>query len=175
MNITLHGRRVKLSPVTVAEKYHGWLIDPVVTRYMAAGLNDPAYEELREYAENGILLAITVEDIWIGNIRLHQINQTLRMAELGIMIGERKRWGKGYGTEACTLLLDYAFGRMNLNRVGIGVVNKNAAGVALWRKLGFVEEGRLREAFWLDGHPCVVIRMGLLQREWYESRSCRSG
>jgi RimJ/RimL family protein N-acetyltransferase len=178
-DITLYGKRVTLELFKFecwcdVQRYKQWLIDPVVTRYMSSGLCRPTDDEIRDYANNGLLLAIHVVE-WIGNIRLHQINQAQRVAELGIMIGEKREWGKGYATEACTLLLDYAFGRMNLNRVGIGVVSENEAGVALWKKLGFVEEGRLREAFWVDGRPCEVIRMGLLQREWYENRRSSSG
>jgi RimJ/RimL family protein N-acetyltransferase len=106
---------------------------------------------------------------WIGTIRLHRISKEQRTAELGIMIGDRHQWGKGFGTDACTLLLSYVFGKMNLNRVGIGVVSLNARAIALWERLGFKEEGRHREAFWVDGLPRDVIRMGLLQREWFDA------
>lgn len=184
MKVKLTGKRlrlVSLDPQLVSYSvWRGWLIDPVVNRYMVSGVESPSDAALRAYMGDGLLCGIFVpyslwtwNHGWIGNVRLHQIDRVQRSAELGIMIGVKEMWSRGLATEACTVLLDHAFGRLNLNRVGIGVVSENAAGVALWRKLGFVEEGRLREAFWVDGRPCDAIRMGLLQREWYERKTDR--
>jgi RimJ/RimL family protein N-acetyltransferase len=184
MKVRLTGTRlnlVSLFPRLVSYcVWRNWLSDPVVNRYMVSGVESPSNESLRAYMKDGLLFGIYVpysswslNDGWIGNVRLHQINKEQRTAELGIMIGVKEMWGRGFATEACTLFLDYAFGKMNLNRVGVGVVSENKAGVALWRKLGFVEEGRLREAFWVDGRPCDAIRMGLLQREWYGRKADR--
>ena len=177
-DITLYGSLVVLRSLFTAEirsnQYKNWLIDPRVTRYMSSGQARPTDEEMFAYEKSGLLLGIFrknsydcrgTTDLWMGNVRLYQINTTQRVAELGIMIGDKARWGQGYATDACTVMLGYAFGSMNLNRVGIGVVELNKAGLALWTKLGFKEEGRLREAFWVDGLPRDVIRMGLLQRE----------
>ena len=151
-------------------KWKEWLIDPVVNMYLMSGLQAPKSEDLWDYSQIGLFLTISIpHERWIGNIRLHEINKEQRTAELGIMIGDKAEWGKGYATEACTILLNHAFQKMNLNRVGIGVVELNKAGIALWTKLGFKEEGRLREAFWVDGLPRDVIRMGLLQREWFDA------
>jgi len=185
MNIELNGARLDLIPLYEHKisycLWRDWLTDPKVNRYMMSGLERPSRLDLIEYGEEGICLGIFLHPIykskndgWIGNIRLHQINKEQRTAELGIMIGDKERWGQGYATEACTLLLSHAFGKMNLHRVGIGVVCKNQGGLALWTKLGFREEGRLREAFWVDGKACDVIRMGLLQREWFNEDSRRS-
>jgi RimJ/RimL family protein N-acetyltransferase len=187
IDITLYGSLVVLRSLLTAEirsdQYKNWLIDPRVTRYMSSGQARPTDEEMFAYEKSGLLLGIFrknsydcrgTTDLWMGNVRLHQINTTQRVAELGIMIGDKARWGQGYATDACTTLLNYAFQKMNLHRVGIGVVCKNQGGLALWTKLGFREEGRLREAFWVDGKACDVIRMGLLQREWFNEDSRRS-
>ena len=56
----------------------------------------------------------------IGNIKLGDINWIHRFSELGIMIGDKRYWGKGYGEEACKLVLAYAFDRLNLNKVILG-------------------------------------------------------
>jgi RimJ/RimL family protein N-acetyltransferase len=88
-----------------------------------------------------------------------------RHASVGISLGLDAA-GKGYGTDALRVLVDYAFTRRNLRRVHLIVVASNERAIASYRKVGFVEEGRRREHCWVRGAYVDEVLMGLLRSEW---------
>jgi RimJ/RimL family protein N-acetyltransferase len=102
----------------------------------------------------------------IGRCLLFGLNKTDRTAEIGIFIGEKDCWGKGYGAEAMTLLLDYAFNLLNLNSVMLGVFSFNERAISLYRRLGFREIGRRREARIIGPDKHDAILMDLLASEF---------
>ncbi|HQX10905.1 MAG TPA: GNAT family N-acetyltransferase [Thermoflexales bacterium] len=120
------------------------------------------------YRDTAIEWAIQVIDggAVIGRIGLHRYRTSHRAADLHVGIGDRAHWSKGYGREAVTLLLNHAFGEMDLHRVGLIVFAANERAVALYRKLGFVEEGRWRQFLRRDGADQDILVMGLLRHEW---------
>ena len=85
---------------------------------------------------------------------------------MGIVIGEKEYWSKGYGTDTVRALLRFAFEQMNLNRVELGTFDFNERAQACYRKCGFVEEGRRREDRFIDGRYHDLVIMGILRREW---------
>jgi RimJ/RimL family protein N-acetyltransferase len=99
---------------------------------------------------------------------LFHFNQTSRSCELGISIGDHDYLGKGYGSEAVELILDYAFKYRNFHRVYLQVTETNERAFKSYVKCGFVEEGRLREHLWTDGAYRDVICMSILRYEWLE-------
>jgi RimJ/RimL family protein N-acetyltransferase len=109
--------------------------------------------------------AITVDDRLIGSCVLMSEDSLARHAEVGISLLSSET-GKGYGTDALRVLIDYAFTRRNLRRVHLIVLASNERAIASYRKLGFVEEGRLREHCWVRGAYVDEVRMGLLRAEW---------
>ncbi|MGP3964327.1 GNAT family N-acetyltransferase [Nonomuraea sp. 3N208] len=82
-----------------------------------------------------------------------------------IAIGDRSRWGSGYGTDALRVICRYAFEEMGLHRLTLWVVADNTAAVRAYTKVGFVEEGRRREAFRTRGKRHDFLMMGLLSSE----------
>ncbi|KAK5116782.1 hypothetical protein LTR62_007456 [Meristemomyces frigidus] len=94
-----------------------------------------------------------------------------RGAEIGLSIA-RPYQGQGYGSEAIDWILDWAFLSGGFHRVGIGAFTYNAGAVRLYRRLGFVEEGRLREVMWYAGGWEGCVLMGMLEGEW---RALREG
>lgn len=82
------------------------------------------------------------------------------------MVGERDARGKGLGTEAILLVLQYAFETLGLHRVELGVRADNEVAIRCYRKIGFVEEGRHREGTWRDGEWVDGIWMSILDREF---------
>lgn len=106
------------------------------------------------------------EWIVIGNCGLIEVNWRLSSAEVGIMIGARNEWNKGYGTEAMRLLLRHGFETLNLNRVFLRVYEDNLGAIRAYEKAGFVHEGRLREAQFSDGKYKDVLLMSVLRSEW---------
>ncbi|MEJ7839275.1 MAG: GNAT family protein, partial [Thermomicrobiales bacterium] len=87
----------------------------------------------------------------IGNCGLNHINDRNRSAIFGIMIGEHDARGKGFGTEAAHLMLDYSFTALGLHSVSLTVSEYNLAGQRAYIKAGFKESGRWRENQWFGG------------------------
>ncbi len=110
--------------------------------------------------------AIEADGECIGTGGLFNIDWTARHAELGIGIGDKEYWGRGYGREAVGLLLDYAFRLRNLRRVWLEVHSANERAIRAYGSCGFVEEGRMRGHVWLGGRYVDNVIMGLLREEW---------
>lgn len=102
----------------------------------------------------------------IGETGLEGWDATSRNCELGIWIGDREYWGKGYGRETIRLLLDYAFRIRNQEKVWLTVNGDNERAYRCYRACGFVEEGRLRRQLWMKGQYIDYIYMGILREEW---------
>ena len=102
----------------------------------------------------------------IGMVDLSGFNWQVGNAWVGIGIGERAYWGKGYGTDAMRILLRYAFIELNLNRVTLNVFEINQRGLRSYQKAGFREEGREPKALLKAGARYDLIYMGILRSEW---------
>jgi RimJ/RimL family protein N-acetyltransferase len=106
----------------------------------------------------------------IGSCQLHSISSVHRGAELQIRLGDEGERRKGYGSEALQLLLDFAFGDLNLNRVYLHVFSTNEAALRVYEEVGFVREGTLRRAVYIDGKYIDVVAMGILRDEYSAKR-----
>lgn len=105
----------------------------------------------------------------VGRCVLFGVDPLARHAEVGISLVDESR-GQGFGTAAMRRLVEFGFERWNLHRLHLGVIASNEAARASYRKVGFVEEGRLREHVWIRGRWDDEIRMGLLRADWRASR-----
>lgn len=106
------------------------------------------------------------DDRIIGGIGLDGIRWTHGDTFVGIGLGEREYWGKGYGTDAMKIILRYAFTELNLRRVTLDVFEYNQRGVRSYEKAGFVYEGRERGFIFREGRRWDVIYMGILREDW---------
>ena len=174
----LEGRLVRLRSLepSDAERAYTWINDREVTRFLMARYPMSHGDEAKWLADstlangfaNDVRLAIDTKDgTHIGAIGLHKIKPEDRNAELGIMIGDKSCWSNGYGTDAIETLLRFAFHNMNLHRVELGVFEFNERAQACYRKCGFVEEGRQRDAYFQDGRYWDIFRMGILRPEFH--------
>lgn len=121
----------------------------------------------KERASGDILFSIyTKGGEFIGICGLHGLRDIYHSAELRILIFDKDSVGKGIGTEAVSMLVRYAFTRLNLHRVWLGVNGDNKRAVKCYRKAGFKVEGRLREDIFYHGKWADAIRMGILRSEW---------
>ena len=158
-----------------------WLNDPEV-RYWLSMADGPDltleseeewYEEMRADPATVVWCIETEEGKPIGNLGLHAIDEAHGRATLGIFIGEKTYWSRGYGTEAIRSLLGFAFGEMGLRRIALGTDEDNARGIRCYEKCGFVREG-LQRAFRLrGGEPVNGVVMAVLREEW--EREARGG
>lgn len=107
------------------------------------------------------------DDRLLGDINLDVVNGWLgRNAFVGIGIGNREDWGRGYGTDAMRILLRFAFTEVNLNRVTLNVFEYNPRAIRSYEKAGFRHEGRIRGALLKDGQRWDMVFMGILREEW---------
>lgn len=103
----------------------------------------------------------------IGTIGFDRIDFINQLAEYGnLLLGDHKFRKRGFAVEATSLLLDYGFRRLNLNRIYLQVLSDNEAAVQTYRRCGFKDEGILRKAFFDEGHFKDVLFMGLLRDEF---------
>jgi len=104
----------------------------------------------------------------IGTCGLHDISTKDRNATFGIAIGEKEYWNNGYGTRATRLLMRYGFEELNLHRIGSAAYSFNERSIKMQEKIGFIIEGRHREAIFKKGRYWDVINLGLLRKEFIE-------
>jgi RimJ/RimL family protein N-acetyltransferase len=102
----------------------------------------------------------------IGNCAIRGINSKDRVGICGIVIGEKEFHGKGYGTEAMKLLVDYGFNTLNLNRIELSTFAFNTRAHESYLKVGFIEEGRKRQAIFKNGEYHDEIIFSILRSEW---------
>ncbi|HNK63205.1 MAG TPA: GNAT family protein [Anaerolineales bacterium] len=110
-------------------------------------------------------------DVFIGFTSLWVNDWNLGEAWLGIFIGERDYWGKGYGTDAMRLIVQYGFMELNLRRISLGLHAFNERALKSYLKVGFRVEGRERGVFLRDGVRYDDLVMGLLREEWLEMQN----
>ena len=102
----------------------------------------------------------------IGITSLISIDMYNHNAEFIIDIGDKSYWGKGIGREVVTMILNYAFKELNFHRINLRVFSFNERAIKLYKSMGFVEEGRAREALFRFGKWHDIIYMGILQQEF---------
>jgi RimJ/RimL family protein N-acetyltransferase len=174
----IYGERIRLRAVEREDlkKFHEWLNDPEVTRGLALYLPLSMTDEenwfdamtKRDPNEKPFAIEIKKGKAWklIGNCGFHGIDTKNRFGEVGIVIGDKTEWNKGYGAEAMTLLQRHGFETLNLNRVFLRVYADNVRAVRSYEHAGFVLEGRLREANYKHGKYEDVLLMSVLRSEW---------
>jgi len=114
---------------------------------------------------------IEVNDKFAGEIRLDKVDRTDRRASMAIGLYDADILGKGYGSEAIRLLLQYAFDELSLHRIGVRVLAYNQRAIRAYEKCGFIVEGREREAAFVDGLWHDDVMMGIINREFLRQPS----
>jgi diamine N-acetyltransferase len=154
--------------------YLRWINDFGTTRTLGVPPRPMTLEQETAWYEHA-----AVDDAWvgftiyerssgraIGNCGLHEVDLANRRTVVGIMIGEPDARGRGYGTEAMRLLVDYAFTALGLHSVMLMVFEYNIAGRRCYEKVGFREIGRRRESRWYNGRFWDEIHMDILTTEF---------
>jgi len=110
--------------------------------------------------------AIEADGKYIGSCCLLNVQDRHGNFELGIVIGDRAYWGQGYGREAVNLLLAYGFHYLGGRRIVLTSLARNERAIRCFRACGFVEEGRPRQAIWIEGEYVDLVNMSILREEW---------
>jgi len=175
----LEGERIELRR-HLRENYHlyaEWYGDPEIwhlTSWAPSPLSRSAVEKLfedREHSQTDDSFAIHIrgEDEPIGVISLMNKSEANESADLSVIVGYQDNRHRGYGTDAIDRLLRYAFEELGLNRIGLSVFEFNAEAISAYEKLGFVVEGRIRQAIKRRSGFHAAILMSILKSEWEPS------
>ncbi len=161
------GKTVYLRPLDVkdvTDAYVRWMNDPDVIRSMASRGKSYSRAELESYVAtrsadpNTLFLAIVLKstDQHIGNIKVGPIDWQESVGDVGIMIGEKSCWGKGYGTEAIGLLADYALHVLGIRRLTAGYFSGNQGSLNAFLKNDFKIDRTSSEVYPHDSTPVQV-------------------
>jgi RimJ/RimL family protein N-acetyltransferase len=185
MKELLKGRLVRLSavdPRVLGQAYSHWnrdsefkrLLDTDPARlYSSAGVKQRLEKTLEKDSSTFHFFAIHAleDDSLLGDITLEVHNWGARDAFMGIGLGERGSWGKGYGTDAINLILRFAFTELNLRRVSLTVFEYNPRAIRCYEKAGFQHEGCVRGGVNREGQHWDELYMGLIREEWLETQT----
>ncbi len=130
-----------------------------------ADFEQGAAEGRRDGNAHSVNFAIAADGKLIGFCGLNHRDPFAQTAELGITIGDKAYWGRGYGREAVGLLVDYGFTKLNLRRIYLRVQARNERAIRAYRACGFIEEGRLRQHVWSDGAYDDLLYMAVLRAD----------
>lgn len=141
-------------------------------RFVNSDVDNTWYEHYLNTRSNSVRCAVIDEkDIIVGCVYLLNIDNINRCADLHIMIGNENNRGKGIGTFAVSSIIDHAFKNLNLRRLQLEVLEYNKSALSLYKKIGFVEEGRKRKAVYKNGEYVDELIMGLLRDEYAGANS----
>jgi len=156
----------ELTGSDATDRYCQWLNDPEVTRFLEtkgstlSGIQTFIAE--KHTRPDCIFWGIFLKETnrHIGNIKLEPIQFTTKEAEIGIMIGDKSVWGKGYCQESVRAVTDYAFSTIGLTKIKLGVILENTKAITCYKKAGFVIERVV---------PYTAVNKGV-----YNKRACMS-
>lgn len=165
---------VKLTPI---EERHLMQTQVWINETTINTMLDLSFEKIDESAcrewfrklgssDDRIVFAICYQDVHVGNCGFYDYDQRRRKAKLWLYVGDDEMRGKGVGKQVMIKLLDYGFKKMDLNKVYLYCLEENHAAKHLYEKLGFVQEGFLREDTFVDGEFKNCLYYGMLRSEY---------
>lgn len=167
------GKHVYLSPMREedAEVYAKWMNDIAITDSLGSSTMVFSEEAERNWLEenSGEYQFAIVEkesDMLIGNCGIQEVSHTFQRAEIGLFIGDEENRGKGYGKEVLSLLLEYCFDTLNMHNVMLKVFSFNERAIHTYKRVGFKEIGRRREAYYAKGKFWDDVYMDILKEEF---------
>lgn len=171
----IDGKRIYLRgirPQDAEGDYCRWMNDNEVTRYLESRFTPHSVQSIASFitqvneSSDSVLFAIVVRDgnTHIGNIKIGSINWIHHYADVGLLIGSKAHWGKGFATEALNLVVEYAFRELNLHRLEAGCYSNNIGSIKAFKKAGFIEEGIMEERYLCEGEYVDRACLGLVNK-----------
>ncbi|MCK5615217.1 GNAT family N-acetyltransferase, partial [Candidatus Pacearchaeota archaeon] len=148
----------------MTQKYVAWLNDPDVVRFSEQRHRRHTFESCKGYIDSfkgtaNYIWAISVNDDdigHIGNISAH-VNKNNNTADIGILIGEKRVWGKGYGKESWSVVCSYLMKNRGIRKITGGALSTNIGMLRVMKKAGMTEDGRrIRQCLWEDQEVDIV-------------------
>lgn len=171
----IEGKKCYLSPLCSDDypKFTKWLNDQETGMLLGVSTAPISQEKEKEILENfaksdKIVFAVIDKknNECIGSCGVHDISYLNRKGTVGILIGNKNYWNKGYGTEAMTLLLDYCFNVLNFHNVMLKVFSYNKRAIRSYEKIGFKMIGKRRESEIIAGKKYDDVMMDILSSEF---------
>jgi len=173
----IRGERVFLRPAERSDipSFVEWLTDAETTSFLLArapisvALEEGWFERmLGGQGKEGyhFVMCLLEDGRSIGIISLFDLDYVNGKAGMGIVIGEKSLWGKGYGTDGLNALLDFGFGELRLERIWLEVDDFNARAQRSYEKCGFKLEGTERHAMYRAGRHHDLYLMSMLRADW---------
>ena len=169
------GDNIYLSPISLddVEEYTHMVNNNLVSVGLGSPIYTGIYSEEREQEvlkslKDSYNFAVRVieNDELLGNIGFYDVDLINKNGTFGIMLGNEKYYGKGYGKEAINLILDYGFSLLNFRNICLNVFEYNELAYNLYKKVGFKEVGRIRKRQEIMGKFYDLIIMDMLSEEF---------
>ena len=163
----------KLDENDVSERYVGWLNDPETTRYMECRFTKWTLENLSAYvrqrqnpSEYFFAICLKNDNRHIGSVKLGPITVNHLTADIGLLIGDKSCWGKGFGTEAIRLATDFSFREIKLQKLIAGTYIDNIASIKAFEKCGYSREGYLKSHLYSEGKMVDALLFGYVATDF---------
>jgi len=157
------------------EALHRWTNDPESIRLVGRvprSLDETVASVERKRRNGDLLMAVEAASDLVGWVFLQNIEYEHGRASIGILLDPHYH-GQGYGRMAMRLMLEIGFNQLRLHKIYLTTRGFNERAIKLYKSLGFIEEGRLREHAFVDGAYSDSLLMGILSNEWKNSAPSR--
>jgi len=171
----IHGKKVYLRPFSPDDipVWAKWFNDLSVVEHMNKGVFPNTEEQQSRFLRNlgksrtDVQFAIVLQDkdVLIGTAGIHKIDWIHRHGSISLMIGDKRYWGSGLGTEAIGLAVKHAFTKLNLHRLTSGMWSSNLAARKSFEKNGFLLEGTLKDSYFYKDRYVDEWVLGLVREE----------
>jgi RimJ/RimL family protein N-acetyltransferase len=164
---------VPFSERYLTQRYVDWLADPEVVRFSEQRWRTHTLASCRGYWES---FAGTPNEFWaivakdpalghVGNLNAY-VEERHGVADVGILLGERAVWGKGYGTEAWVAVMRHLFETRGMRKITAGTVSSNVGMLRIMERAGMVEDGRRARQYVYDGEVVDVVYAAAFRDNW---------
>ena len=163
----------------ISERYVRWLNDPQVNKFLSTSGHHQTFEIVKSYVNSykndkkRLLLGIFLKENnhHLGNLTFSLIDWKIGFAAIGICIGDKRYWRKGYGVEALGCAEKFSFEKLKLTRLKAGVCERNIASVKLFKKAGFRIENRLKRKKKADNICIDGLMMAIHKKDYHPLES----
>ena len=157
----------------VTQNYVDWLNDPEVNDFLEVKYSTWTLDSCRDYvdcftdSESEYIFGIyDNKSIHIGNGSVSQVNLNTGTFTASLFIGEKHHWGKSAGMEVLLLLFKFGFDNLGLRKCFCGAYSNQLASRFILRKIGAIEEAKLKDKFLYKGNPVDEVIYGIDLENW---------